>query len=99
MKRIFKILLSFIFFSILYQANGQDTLRIEGIRKVTKNEDYKINAGTVVIFAPGARLWIEGSLTANGTPARPIQFTSEDSKNPGVGIIINGYSEKENINI
>jgi hypothetical protein len=99
MKRIFKILLSFIFFSILYQANGQDTLRIEGIRKVTKNEDYKINAGTVVIFAPGARLWIEGSLTANGTPARPVQFTSEDSKNPGVGIIINGYSEKENINI
>lgn len=71
-------------------AQTTDTLRIKGIQKIAKGDELKINAGTQVLFASGAALWIEGSLFVTGDSKAPVVFSSENPEEPGTGIIING---------
>lgn len=98
MKRIFTLLL--ILTSLIYQkAAAQDTLVIEKVKKVNKNQTLTIAAGTTVVFSPGAILWVEGSLAFEGDKNNPIVLKSMFPENPGIGIIINGNAPSAVINI
>jgi hypothetical protein len=76
---------------------AQDTLQINQVLRVAKGEEYKIKAGTVVLFKPGARIWLEGGLFVGGTKEKPVHFVSENTNNPGAGIVINGIDLKSSI--
>jgi len=76
---------------------AQDTLQISQVLRVAKGEEYKIKAGTVVVFKPGARIWIEGGLFVGGTKELPVQFISENTTDPGAGIVVNGIDMKSSI--
>ncbi len=96
MKRIFTILLVLITLTNL-SVSAQDTLVIEKVKKVNKNQTLTIPAGTTVVFKPGAMLWVEGSLSFEGEKNKPIIFKSLFPENPGIGIIINGNAPASNI--
>ena len=76
-----------------------DTLRIRGVQKVAKGEELKINAGTQVIFEPGATLWVEGGLTIAGDAKSPVVFSSAQADDPGLGIVINGNDPESQISV
>jgi hypothetical protein len=98
MKRIFKILLVLMTLTSL-SVSAQDTLVIEKVKKVNKNQTLTISAGTTVVFRPGAMLWVEGSLSFEGEKNNPIILKSLYPENPGIGIIINGSATSATINI
>lgn len=99
MKIISKIVLSFLLLFLVKGTKAQDTLQISQVLKVAKGEEYKIKAGTVVVFKAGARIWIEGGLFVGGTKEQPVSFISENTNDPGNGIVINGIDEKSSIYI
>jgi hypothetical protein len=99
MKTLYKIFFCLIALLLWHNSNAQDTLQISQILKVNRGETLKIKPGTIVLFKPGARLWVDGSLTANGTPEQPIQFVSEYKNKPGTGIVINGIDVQNSIHI
>jgi hypothetical protein len=80
-------------------AQLADTLRIRGVQKVAKGEELKINAGTQVIFEPGATLWVEGGLTIAGDAKSPVVFSSAQADDPGLGIVINGNDPESQISV
>jgi len=80
-------------------VKGQDTLRIENILKISRGEKLEIKAGTVVLFSPGARIWVEGTLTISGTKEKNVILTSLSKENPGTGVFVNGIDLQGNINI
>ncbi len=98
MKRIFTILLT-LFIGISQNVSAQDTLVIEKVKKVNKNQTLTITAGTTVVFRPGAILWVEGSLAFEGNKSNPIIIKSQYPENPGIGIIINGNAPAATISI
>lgn len=80
-------------------AKGQDTLRIENVVKVSKGQTLEIKAGTIVLFSPGAKIWVEGSISIKGTPSNEIVLLSQNSSNPGTGIFINGLDLSGSVQI
>ncbi len=91
----------FLAASILFFINcySQDTLRVKQTITILKNQDFKVNPGTVIVLSPETRIWVEGGLNLIGTKEQPIQIISESVNNPGIGISINGNSNKQSINI
>src|SRR5881628_2497263 len=59
---------------INYTAIGPVTIRPSGA--------LTIMPGTIVRFDPGVHLFVEGRLTADGTPAKPITFTANNTVSP-----------------
>jgi hypothetical protein len=57
-----------------YTATGHVTIRPSG--------SLTIVAGTRVNFDPGIHLFVEGRLTADGTSAKPITFTANNTGSP-----------------
>jgi hypothetical protein len=80
-------------------AQTADTLRINGILKIAKGQELKINAGTQVLFSPGASVWVEGGLSITGEAQNPVVFSSVDPSNPGAGFLINGSDPNSIISI
>lgn len=99
MKIRSKIALCFLFMFLMKGTMAQDTLQISQVVKVAKGEEYKIKAGTVVLFKPGARIWVEGGLFVGGTKEQPVHFISENTNDPGAGIVFNGIDTKSSIYI
>jgi hypothetical protein len=97
MKSFYKLILCFFALGIHQSVLGQDTLRIENILKVSKGEKLEIKAGTVVLFSPGARIWVEGSLSINGTKDKNVILTSLSKEDPGTGVFVNGIDLQGNI--
>jgi len=97
MKIISKILLNFLFLFLVKVTMAQDTLQVSNELRVAKGEEYKIKAGTVVLFKPGARIWLEGGLYVIGTKEQPVYFVSENINDPGAGIVVNGIDMKSSI--
>ena len=59
---------------INYTVIGPLTIRPSGA--------LTIMPGTIVRFDPGVHLFVEGRLTADGTPAKPITFTANNTGSP-----------------
>jgi hypothetical protein len=92
-----KLLLLSISISLIFSSNlfSQDTLRIKQTITIKKGQELRIKEGTIVVFYPETRIWVEGGLKVIGTNEKPIQFTSFDANNPGIGISINGHSTNQ----
>lgn len=101
-KRFIRLFFGALFICLLpyfSAAQSADTLRIRGAQKVAKGMELKINAGTQVIFEPGASLWVEGGLTIAGDAKSPVVFSSAQADDPGLGIIINGNDPSSQISV
>jgi hypothetical protein len=99
MKSFYKLILCFFMLGFHQSVKGQDTLRIENILKISRGEKLEIKAGTVVLFSPGARIWVEGTLTISGTKEKNVILTSLSKEDPGTGVFVNGIDLQGNINI
>ncbi len=98
MKRIFTIA-SILLCLYTNRIMAQDTLVIDKVKKINRNQTFTIKAGTTVIFNPGAIIWVEGSLNFDGDQNSPIVLKSLSKENPGIGIIINGHAPEASINL
>lgn len=98
MKRIFTIA-SILLCLINSRIMAQDTLVIDKVKKINRNQTFTIKAGTTVVFNPGAIIWVEGSLNFEGNQNNPVLIKSLSKDNPGIGIIINGHAPEANINL
>jgi len=67
-----------------YVATGPVTIRPSG--------SLTIMPGTTVKFDPGVHLFVEGRLTADGTSAKAITFTANNTAFPWGGIQFNASS-------
>jgi hypothetical protein len=100
-KRIIKLFVAVLvcLLPIAVWAQTPDTLRINGILKIAKGQELKINAGTQVLFSPGASVWVEGGLSIAGEAQNPVILSSVDPKNPGAGFLINGSDPNSSVSI
>ena len=100
-KRIIKLFVAVLvcLLPIAVWAQTPDTLRINGILKIAKGQELKINAGTQVLFSPGASVWVEGGLSIAGEAQNPVILSSVDPKNPGAGFLINGSDPNSLVSI
>ncbi len=99
MKHIIRILIILCFCSQAFHLMAQDTIVIEQSRVISKGQSFDVPAGSTIVLMPGAKIWVEGSLNLNGTAAKPIYVISKDAKEPGSGIVINGQSYQQSIQI
>lgn len=99
MKLYYRLLLILLLLLCRKDSFAQDTLRIENVRTVSKGETLKIMPGTVVMMAPGAKIWVEGSIIIGANEAPKVIICSEDPSKPGSGIIINGMDLQGSVNI
>lgn len=101
LKRIIKLFVALLVFllPLTIWAQTADTLRINGILKIAKGQELKINAGTQVLFSPGASIWVEGGLSIAGEAQNPVVLSSVDPTNPGAGFLINGSDPNSQISI
>lgn len=60
-------------------TKAQDTLHVENHIFIPHGETFEIPAGTVVYFHGYYHIWVEGTLTAEGTEELPILFTAADT--------------------
>jgi hypothetical protein len=99
MKQSIRILfiISFCFQALSLMA--QDTIVIEQSKVIAKGQNFEVAAGTTLVLKPGAKIWVEGSLNFAGTSSNPIVVISQDAANPGAGIVINGQSYNQSIQI
>ncbi len=74
-------------------------VRISGTRMVAAGETFTVSAGSTVVFEPGASLLVDGNIKLVGSSDKRIKIISADSKNPGLGISIEGVSESGRIEI
>ncbi|MFY8021302.1 MAG: hypothetical protein ACOVP1_08900 [Bacteroidia bacterium] len=80
-------------------VKAQDTIWVKENISIKKSQVYTIQAGTVLVFAPESRIWIDGGLRILGTKEKPVSMISLDKKNPGIGICINGNAPQQEIKI
>ncbi len=99
MKHTIRILFIFTLCFQAFNLKAQDTIVIEQSKVISKGQSFEVAAGTTIVFMPGAKIWVEGSLNLAGTAAKPITIISKDAKEPGSGIVINGQSYQQNIQI
>jgi len=100
MKQKIKFILLFVTV-LVFSGNlfAQDTIVIEKARIIPKGQSFDVAPGTVLVLKPGAKIWVEGSLNFSGTANQPITVISENTNDPGAGIVINGQSYQQQINI
>lgn len=80
-------------------VKAQDTIWVKETITIKKSQVFTIKAGTVLVFAPEGRIWVDGGLKILGTIEKPVSFISLDDKNPGIGICINGNAQQQEIKI
>ena len=99
MKTSMKIFLTGLLLLVFQWVMAQDTLRVDQMLRVKKGEELKIQAGTIVVMKPGSRIWVEGGIKIQGTKDNPVLFISENSSDPGTGIVINGLDAQSSVEI
>lgn len=67
-------------------------ITVSGNTTVAAGVTLTVMPGTVITFASGALLAVNGTLNANGTPSAPITFTSTSSSTTWSGILFNSGS-------
>lgn len=99
MKLLYRTITGVLLVLLCSAVSAQEVLRIEGVRKVSKGENLKVKPGTTIVFSPGARIWVEGSLEITGTEEQPVFINSQDTKDPGIGIFVNGVNQDATVHI
>ncbi len=74
-----------------------DEILVSGTKTIEAGETFRIKAGQTLVFEPGARIIVNGGLEVTGTVDNPVQIKSQDDNNPGLGIVIGGINETQNI--
>ena len=65
------------------------TMNFRGLREI--ENDVTIEAGTTLLFEPGATLILRGKLLANGTPTQPIRFLPmKPEQGPWGSVVLHG---------
>lgn len=72
---------------------------VEGTTYIQKNATLTINSGVTLLFDANATIRIDGGLNINGAPNKLVNITSKDKTAPGNGLVINGVSTSQNVNV
>jgi len=72
---------------------------VEGTSYVKKDAVLTIGKGVTLLFGANATIRIDGGLSINGSPNHLINITSKNKDAPGNGIVINGVSAKQTVNV
>ncbi len=99
MRSLYRLIvfgIAFISSQLMAQSNE---VRISGTRVIAAGETFSVSAGTTIVLESGASLLVDGSIKLNGSSDKRIKIISADSKNPGLGISIEGVNESGKIEI
>ena len=94
---IFSIIIAFAMFTVL-GAQSNEVL-VSGTKIIEAGETFNITAGQTLVFEPGARIVVNGGLKIAGSSKEPVVIKSQDPKNPGLGIVVKGVNENDNVSI
>ena len=94
---IFSIIIAFAMFTVL-GAQSNEVL-VSGTKIIEAGETFNITAGQTLVFEPGARIVVNGGLKISGSSKEPVVIKSQNPKNPGLGIVVKGINENDNVSI
>jgi hypothetical protein len=72
---------------------------VTGVSYVQKEATLTIGQGVTLLFEENATIRVNGGLSINGAPNKLVNITSKDKNAPGNGIVINGVSTRQTVNV
>ena len=77
----------------------EGTYHVKGVHYVQKGASLNISEGVTLLFEEDAIIRVDGSIKAIGSPNNLINITSSNPRLPGTGLVVNGVSAIESIDL